>query len=324
MQELIQTDPLPGLRYRVSFPFSGYPALQNNFLLQILSGLHHVVRPAQIAPIILIGPKGEDVFSLGSEPQIGSDDGENAFFNHHRKKTRRNDMDAAKSQRLHLLGRSNKFSFLTMSPAAKLKLLVEEQVSSRLPVLHRQCGESLILSVKLHHALEINRGDNVNIVQNKRLAKTPGIVEEKIGRLPQAAARVEQDVLARDFNVNAEVIVGFQIVENRIGKVMHIDNHLANPKGEQARERDLQQRAAGDFHQGLGAMVGEWPQARTEPGGQNHRFHLPKFSSSRCRTTTSTPFLPRKCFASSSARYTERCWPPVQPNDTIKLLKPRR
>ena len=58
-------------------------------------------------------------------------------------------------------------------------------------------------------------------------------------------------------------------------------------------------------------------------GGQNHRLHLPRFSNPRCRTTTSTPLVLRKCFANSSARYTDRCCPPVQPNDTIRLLKPR-
>src|SRR5215467_13781891 len=105
---------------------------------------------------------------------------------------------------------------------------------------------------------------------------------------------------------------------------MHIDYRLANSKGAQTRECYLKQRAAGDFHQRLGAIVGEWTQARTEARGQNHRFHLPAFSNSRCRTTTSTPFFPRKRFANCSAKYTERCCPPVQPNDTIKLLKPRR
>jgi putative hemolysin len=74
----------------------------------------------------------------------------------------------------------------------------------------------------------------------------------------------------------------------------------------------------------LGAIVGEWPQTGTKAGGQNHCLHLSMFSNSRCSTTTSTPALPRKRRANCSARYTERCWPPVQPNDTIKLLKPRR
>src|SRR6202011_3265569 len=145
-----------------------------------------------------------------------------------------------------------------------------------------------------------------------------------MGRLFQASAGVEQDLLARDFNTHAEVFVCFQILENHFGKVMHVENHLANSKDAQARECDLQQRAASDFHQRFGAIVGEWPQPRTEAGGQNHRFHLSKFSNSRCRTTTSTPLLPRKRLANCSARYTERCCPPVQPNDTIKFLKPRR
>ena len=77
--------------------------LQKNFLLQILSGFHQIFRPAEITPIILIGPKGQDVFSVGSEMQIGGDDGENALFSHHRKNTRRNDVDAGKSQCLRLL-----------------------------------------------------------------------------------------------------------------------------------------------------------------------------------------------------------------------------
>src|SRR5438128_10502491 len=76
---------------------------EKNFLLQILSGLHHVVRPAEITPIIFVGAKGEDFFSVSGETQIGGDDGENAFFNHYGKKTRRNNVDAGKSQRLHLL-----------------------------------------------------------------------------------------------------------------------------------------------------------------------------------------------------------------------------
>ena len=181
-----------------------------------------------------------------------------------------------------------------------------------------------MLSVELHHAPEINRAEDVDIVQNERLFGAAGILEKKASGFLQAAAGVQQDLLARNFNAHAEVIVAPQIGDDHIGKVMHVDNHFANPKGVQTRERDLQHGAAGDFYQRLGAIVGEGPQSRAEAGGQDHRFHWPILSNSRCRTTTSTPLLPRKRFASCSARYTERCWPPVQPNDTIRLLKPRR
>src|SRR5712692_3763177 len=76
--------------------------LQKNFLLQVLSGFHQIFRPAEITPIILIGLEGQDVFSVGGEMQIGVDDGENALSSHPRKNTRRNNVDARKSQRLHL------------------------------------------------------------------------------------------------------------------------------------------------------------------------------------------------------------------------------
>ena len=39
---------------------------------QILGGLHDVLRPAQIAPIVFICAKGDDFFSLSGEMQIGS------------------------------------------------------------------------------------------------------------------------------------------------------------------------------------------------------------------------------------------------------------
>src|SRR5208337_4681271 len=137
--------------------------------------------------------------------------------------------------------RSHKFNVLIAPglPAAKLELLVEDEVSRSLPVLHRQRGERLLFSMKFHHAAEIDRADDIDIVQNERLFKTIGILEEKIGSLFQSAAGVEQNLLARDFDAHAKVMVRFQIVENHVGKVMHIDNDLANPIGAQAGKCDL-------------------------------------------------------------------------------------
>ena len=77
---------------------------EKSSLLQLLGGLHHVVWPAEITPIILVGTKSEKFFSLGSESQIGRDDGKNTVFPHDREQARRNDVDAAKSQRLQLRG----------------------------------------------------------------------------------------------------------------------------------------------------------------------------------------------------------------------------
>ena len=73
---------------------------RNDSLLEILRGLRHVLWPAEIAPVIFVGAEAEDFFSLGGEPQVRGDDGERAFLHHQREQTRRDYVDARKSQRL--------------------------------------------------------------------------------------------------------------------------------------------------------------------------------------------------------------------------------
>src|SRR5215469_18614274 len=106
--------------------------------------------------------------------------------------------------------------------------------------------------------------------------------------------------------------------------MMYVDDDVTNSKLAQAGERNFEQCSASDFDQGFWTVIGQGSQTRTESRGQNHGLHSAIFSNSRCRTTTLTTFWARKCLASCSARYTERCWPPVQPNETIRLWKPRR
>ncbi len=130
----------------------------------------------------------------------------------------------------------------------------------------------------LRHAPKIDGADDIYVVQNEGLAGV-STCEEKIGSLFQAAAGIEQHVLAGDLDFHAEVVVSCQVFEDHPGKMMHIDDHLANAKAAQAGERDLQQRAPGNLHQGLGAVIGERAQARTQARRQDHGFH--RFSFSR-------------------------------------------
>src|ERR1035437_123354 len=80
------------------------------FWFQILPGLPHIVRGTEIAPIIFVSPKGENLFFAARQTQIAVDDREHPFFRHFCKKARRNYVDAAKSQRLQLLRRPNQFN----------------------------------------------------------------------------------------------------------------------------------------------------------------------------------------------------------------------
>src|SRR5579871_3622667 len=166
-------------------------------------------------------------------------------------------------------------------------------------------------------------------MQNERLLSL-----KKPGCFLQAAAGIEQDFFARNLDPNPEIVVLLKELDHLIREVVHIYDDLANFKGDQAPKRNLQHRLPSDFHQRLRTIISERSQPRTETSSQNHCPHRLAFSasafsnailsSSRCTTTTSTPLRPRNRFATCSARYTERCWPPVQPNDTIKFLKPRR
>src|SRR5208282_4356617 len=96
----------------------------------------------------------------------------------------------------------------------------------------------------LHHASQVDRADDIDIVQNEGLIQRAGVLQKEMSRLFQSAASVEQDLLTRDFNAHAEVVVRFQVIKDHVGKMMHIDDDLANAKFAQAGKRDLEQHPA--------------------------------------------------------------------------------
>jgi len=72
--------------------------LQKSFLLEIFGGLGEVGGAAEVAPVIFIGAKGEDLFSLSGEAEIGGNDREDAFFGDQRQEAGRNDVDAGEGE----------------------------------------------------------------------------------------------------------------------------------------------------------------------------------------------------------------------------------
>jgi len=74
--------------------------LQKNLLLQIEGGLGEVGGAAEVAPVVFVGAKGENFFSLGGEAEVGVDDGEDAFFGDHREEAGRDDVDAGEGEGL--------------------------------------------------------------------------------------------------------------------------------------------------------------------------------------------------------------------------------
>src|SRR5437879_4347053 len=109
-------------------------------------------------------------------------------------------------------------------------------MTGSLAALHREGGKSLTFLVILHHPSQINRADDVDVVQNE----WPRLITKEISGLLQATAGVEQNLFARDFDAHAEIIVLLQILQNHVGKVMRIDDHFDDSKSPQAEESDFQ------------------------------------------------------------------------------------
>ena len=96
--------------------------------------------------------------------------------------------------------------------------------------------------------------------------------------------------------MHAEVLVCAEVCGDHVRKVMRIDDYFVNAEGAESRQCKFQERAASDFNECLGAIIGQRAQTRAQAGSENHRLHSAAlsgkfFSSSMWRTTTSTPLL---------------------------------
>jgi len=167
-------------------------------------------------------------------------------------------------------------------------VLVEEEGAGGFAGLDGKGGEGVIFGVELEHTAEIDGADDVDVVEEEGFVEllgitaagiatlrigASGIFQEKPGGFFQAAAGVQQNVFAGDFDAHAEVFVRFQVVGDEIGEVMDVDDHFGDAEGAQAGKGDFEEGAAGDFDERLGASVGERAKASAEAGGKNHGFH---------------------------------------------------
>ena len=150
-------------------------------------------------------------------------------------------------------------------------MVVEEEGAGGFAGLDGESGQGVIFFVELEHAGEIDGADDVDIVEEEGLVHLSGIgaagiggrgiFQEEPGGFFEAAAGVEQDFFAGDFDAHAEVFVGFQVVDDEVGEVVDIDDDFGDAEGAQASEGDFEQGVAGDFDEGFGAIVGEGAEA---------------------------------------------------------------
>jgi len=110
-------------------------------------------------------------------------------------------------------GGAHKFRFLVAadSSAAQFALFVEQQVARALSFLDGEGCEGAILVVAVEQTMEVDCADNIHVVKNERLIQAVGILEKEPACLFQAAAGVEQELFARNFHLQAKIIVGLQV-----------------------------------------------------------------------------------------------------------------
>ena len=261
-------------------------------------------RPAQVAPVELVGAECGDAFAPRGQTQIRRDDGECAFFLEQRKNAGRDHVNPGERERNRIGNRPNHLSppITTGDPPAKLAILIEEQRSRGGPMLDRQRGQRTALAMSPHHACKVDGAQHIHVVQQKRSCGIGSRLLEKPCSLLQPAACVQQFVFARNFNAHVDRSVRAQPIFDAFRVVMSVDDDFADADVAQAGQRDFQHGAPAHFHQRFGTVIGSRAQARAQSGGQHHRLHRPIFSSSMWRTSTSTPGVPRRRDASCSAR----------------------
>src|SRR5260370_4398536 len=104
-------------------------ALLKTFFFNTRGGSPHVLSPPEVPPIVLVSAEADDLLAFSREPQVWRDDGEDAVFGEHRKKARRDNVDAGKGQRLEDWRGAHSFWFAIASRAAasELPILIKHE-----------------------------------------------------------------------------------------------------------------------------------------------------------------------------------------------------
>ena len=218
-------------------------------------------------------------------------------------------------------------AFVSRLSATEEILFVEEQVARGGTVLYSQGGQSFTVTVLAQHCLKVNVAEDVDVVEQEWLAKAAATRQE-VGSLFQAATGVEENFFAGNLEAHIEVAIGGEVARYLIGEVVDINDYVDDAAGFETKKREFEEGVPGDFNQRLGTIVRERTKSRAQAGCEDHplqdaTFSGKFFSISTCRTRTSTPSRVRRCCANCSARKTERCCPPVQPKETMRLANPR-
>jgi hypothetical protein len=114
--------------------------------------------------------------------------------------------------------------------------------------------------------------------------------------------------------------VGIQEVSDPVSVVVGVHDDPGGSRVHQPVHDPAQEGTAPDLNQGLGHLVGEWAEAGSGTGRQDHGLHQISLWLTLRSTWGNLDWM---WAASFPAMNTDRCRPPVHPKEIVRLLNAR-
>lgn len=156
-----------------------------------------------------------------------------------------------------------------VSPADEAHFTVEDQVTLRLAFADQQRGLTALPC--LPEVGQADVAEDVDVVDEEAV----GIYEQRSGMLDAATSLEELTTLVGDAEGHCITLhLGSMAPEvDHVGKVMDVDDQIVESCSGQLLRDMLDERLAGNVHQGLRHGVGEGLESGAEPCGKYHGLH---------------------------------------------------
>ncbi len=182
-------------------------------------------------------------------------------------------MNARKSEFLarfdiEILVRRSHLTRLHVGPANKPQLLIEKQITTRFALTHEQrCKVARLMHFVERRQIEVRK--NIDIMHQKRRVG----IEQRL-RVTQSTARLKQQFAFVGDSHTQSKIVRRKIVDNLIGKMMHIHHRIRKTSGNHFLQNMRQQRFPSHRHKRFWHIIGERTQARSQPRSKDYTLHV--------------------------------------------------
>ena len=146
----------------------------------------------------------------------------------------------------------------------------EHQVALGVAMLGKQSNVGSTADVGMNHIGEIQVGENIGIMCQKRF-----VALKEVTGFKDSAAGVEQEVaFVADGDVDAEIPILLEKIYYLVAEMMHIHHYVADAARYDIANYAFEHSHAGEFYERLGRVVGERTQSSAKSGCKYYCFHF--------------------------------------------------